>query len=120
MANKKNRNKSRDTMPLNNTKKNNKKDNTKSKSKTSTKGKKDNSSKKTSIEKPHKSGIANEIAAIVMIAFGAFFVISLHTELAGAIGGIMADLFKGLFGIGAFIIAYIVVLYGFLVLQNSK
>ena len=116
MANKKNRNKSRDTMPLNNTKKNNKKDNTKAKSKTSTKGKKDNSSKKTSIENPHKSGIANEIAAIVMIAFGAFFVISLHTELAGAVGGIMADLFKGLFGIGAFIIAYIVVLYGFLVL----
>lgn len=63
-----------------------------------------------------KPGMGDEIVAILLIAFGVFFVVALHTSIAGALGAFMADLFEGLFGIGAFIIAYFIIIYGFLIL----
>ena len=60
--------------------------------------------------------IPNEIIAIIMLALGAFLVIAMHTNLAGIAGEKTANFFKGLFGLGAFVIPYLMLLYSLLML----
>ena len=60
--------------------------------------------------------IRNEITAIIMLALGAFLVIAMHTDLAGIAGEKTANFFKGLFGLGAFVIPYLMLIYSLLML----
>lgn len=75
-----------------------------------------NNKRKNIEEIGSRGGLGNVIAAIVMIAIGVFFVISLHTDVTGALGRFIADLFEGLFGLAAFISAYFILIYGILML----
>ncbi len=65
----------------------------------------------------HK-GIPNEITGIIMLALGVFLVIAFHTKVAGVFGEMISGFFKGLFGLGAFVIPYLMVLYSVLMLVH--
>ena len=65
----------------------------------------------------HK-GIPNEITGIIMLALGVFLVIAFHTNVAGVFGEMISGFFKGLFGLGAFVIPYLMVLYSVLMLVH--
>ena len=63
--------------------------------------------------------VKDEIVAILIIAVGAFLVIAFHTQLAGAIGTAMTDVFKGLFGFAAYILPYYFIVYGVLLFAKK-
>ncbi|MEE1169130.1 MAG: DNA translocase FtsK 4TM domain-containing protein, partial [Anaerovoracaceae bacterium] len=65
----------------------------------------------------HK-GIPNEITGIIMLALGVFLVIAFHTNVAGVFGEMISGFFKGLFGLGAFVIPYLMVIYSVLMLVH--
>lgn len=65
-------------------------------------------------EKKAKSRLRDEIWAIVIMAIGAFLVISLQTEAAGQFGRIISDLLKGLFARIALALPYYLIVYGIL------
>jgi S-DNA-T family DNA segregation ATPase FtsK/SpoIIIE len=71
-------------------------------------------SDKTNGTVPAKGRVRDEIWAIIIMAVGAFLVISLQTEAAGEFGRIISDLLKGLFGLVAFALPYYLILYGIL------
>lgn len=60
------------------------------------------------------SAVRQSIAAIVLLAIGAFLVISIQTGFAGMLGEAIGHFFKGLFGLGAYILPYILIIYGIL------
>ncbi|MDD2190156.1 MAG: DNA translocase FtsK 4TM domain-containing protein [Eubacteriales bacterium] len=60
------------------------------------------------------SRLKDEIWAIVIMALGAFLVISLQTEAAGQLGHILSGLLKGCFGHIAYVLPYYLILYGLL------
>jgi len=64
--------------------------------------------------KQAKSRIRDEIWALILISFGAFFVIAFQTEAAGEFGRIISDLFKGFFARVAYVLPYYLILYGIL------
>jgi len=74
--------------------------------------------KSTSKKEPTKieagSRLKDEIWAIVILALGAFLVVSLQTEAAGQFGHIISKLLKGSFGIIAYVLPYYLILYGLL------
>ena len=53
-----------------------------------------------------------------MLALGVFLVIAFHTKVAGVFGEMISGFFKGLFGLGAFVIPYLMVLYSVLMLVH--
>ncbi|MDO4553316.1 MAG: DNA translocase FtsK 4TM domain-containing protein, partial [Bacillota bacterium] len=61
-----------------------------------------------------KKRIKDEVWAIVLLALGAFLVISMQTDATGAMGHAIQTSFKGCFGFLAFILPYYLLLYGFL------
>lgn len=96
------------------TKKNKSKSDSKSKSKTTTKKKKDvdiNSIKK---DKVARSKVRDEISAIVIMAIGIFFSVSMQTEATGELGHIIEAGFTGLFGKVAWVLPYYLIFYGLL------
>lgn len=60
------------------------------------------------------SRLKDEIWAIVILALGAFLVVSLQTEAAGQFGHIISGFLKGSFGMIAFVLPYYLILYGLL------
>lgn len=64
-------------------------------------------------------GFRQIIAAIVLLALGAFFVLSIHTDLTGAFGTVVERSLKGVFGLGAYILAYLLIIYGVLMLAGK-
>ncbi|MDF3003401.1 MAG: translocase FtsK [Bacillota bacterium] len=58
--------------------------------------------------------LRDEIWAIIILAIGAFLVVSLQTEAAGQFGLMISKLMKGLFGAIAFALPYYLILYGLL------
>jgi len=60
------------------------------------------------------SRLRDEIWAIVILAIGAFLVVSLQTDAAGQFGVAIGILLKGCFGMAAYILPYYLILYGFL------
>lgn len=54
------------------------------------------------------------ISAIILIAIGAFLIISLQTDLAGVLGSFFSDLLKGLGGMMGYMVPYILILYALL------
>lgn len=65
------------------------------------------------------SAVRHSIAALIMIAIGIFLIISIQTDLAGVAGAAIGDCFKGLFGAGAFILAYLTLIYGILMFARA-
>lgn len=61
-----------------------------------------------------KNRLRDEIWAIVILAIGAFLVISLQTVAAGQFGRIISDLLKGSFALIAYALPYYLILYGLL------
>ncbi|MEL7655955.1 MAG: DNA translocase FtsK 4TM domain-containing protein, partial [Bacillota bacterium] len=60
------------------------------------------------------SRLKDEIWAIIILAIGAFLVISLQTEAAGQLGIIIKMVLTGCFGIIALVLPYYLILYGLL------
>ncbi len=102
----------------------NKKSNTKSSGKAKSGGQKNQTQSKAS--KAAKAAKAAEprkpmprgISAIILIAIGAFLIVSLQTDLAGVLGTFFAGLLKGLGGMMGYMVPYILILYA--VLQIFK
>ncbi len=65
-------------------------------------------------KKKTQSRLRDEIWAIVIMAIGAFLVISLHTEATGEFGRILSSLLKGLFAMVANALPYYLIFYGLL------
>ena len=71
-------------------------------------------------EKLHRSKrLHDEIWAIVIIALGVLVVLSLHTELIGALGAVTKAIMFGIFGRVAYILAYFLIVYGILIFLNK-
>jgi S-DNA-T family DNA segregation ATPase FtsK/SpoIIIE len=71
-------------------------------------------------EKLHKSKrLHDEIWAIVIIALGVLVVLSLHTEMIGALGAVTKSIMFGIFGRVAYILAYFLIAYGILIFLNK-
>jgi len=60
------------------------------------------------------SRLKDEIWAIVILALGAFLVVSLQTDAAGQFGRIISGFLKGSFGVIALVLPYYLILYGLL------
>ncbi|MEI8215552.1 MAG: DNA translocase FtsK 4TM domain-containing protein [Eubacteriales bacterium] len=63
--------------------------------------------------------VKDEIWAIVIIALGAFFLVSLQTEAAGQLGIAISIFLKGTFGAVAYVIPYLMILYGLLLFAKK-
>ena len=71
-------------------------------------------------EKLHRSKrLHDEIWAIVIIALGVLVVLSLHTNLIGALGAVTKSIMFGIFGRVAYILAYFLIVYGILIFLNK-
>lgn len=71
-------------------------------------------------EKLHRSKrLHDEIWAIVIIALGVLVVLSLHTNLIGALGAVTKSVMFGIFGRVAYILAYFLIVYGILIFLNK-
>jgi len=58
--------------------------------------------------------LKDEISSIIILAIGAFLVVSLQTEAAGQFGVAISILLKGCFGMAAYILPYYLIIYGLL------
>ncbi|WP_330586725.1 DNA translocase FtsK [Aminipila terrae] len=93
-----------------------------SKNKTSGAGKgtKNSTAKKTAQTKNVTgSRVKDEIWAIIIIAIGIFFVISIQTKAAGELGAVIKNFFLGCFSQVAIILPYYLILYGILLLLKK-
>lgn len=68
----------------------------------------------------NKKRLYDEVAAILLLAFGVFFAVAMHTHLAGAVGEIVSSTIKGLFGIGGYILPYLVILYSLMIFAKMN
>ncbi|MGN1350533.1 MAG: DNA translocase FtsK 4TM domain-containing protein [Anaerovoracaceae bacterium] len=80
------------------------------------------SGKSSSGKKPKKnpagSRIRDEITAIFMVALGIFLILSVMTTATGDFGEILSMVLKGLFGLGAYILPFFLIIYALLILMN--
>ena len=79
---------------------------------------------KKSSSKPEKkvkvgSRVRDEIWAIIIIAIGAFLIVALQTEAAGAFGAILKKFFLGCFGVLGYVLPYYLLVYGILLFINK-
>ncbi|MDD2217045.1 MAG: DNA translocase FtsK [Eubacteriales bacterium] len=65
------------------------------------------------------SKVKDEIWAIVIMAIGAFLIVSIQTDAAGSLGIILHNFFLGCFGHLAFILPYYLLIYGILLFINK-
>ena len=63
-----------------------------------------------------KNRMKDELWAIVIMAFGVFFAVSMHTRATGEVGVIIKNIFTGCFGFAAFVLPYFLIVFGFLLL----
>lgn len=70
-------------------------------------------------KKKNSSNFSNEVQAIIIISFGLLSIFSLHTDSVGKVGFIIKNLLFGMFSTPAFVIPYLIVLYGFFSLDKS-
>ena len=81
------------------------------------KGGKSSSGKKPK-KNPAGSRIRDEITAIFMVALGIFLILSVMTTATGDFGEILSMVLKGLFGLGAYILPFFLIIYALLILMN--
>ncbi len=60
-------------------------------------------------------GIKNNIIGLVLLAIGVFLIIALQTTASGIVGEKIGELLKGLFGFGAFLLPYFLIIYSILI-----
>nr|WP_315019708.1 DNA translocase FtsK [uncultured Aminipila sp.] len=65
------------------------------------------------------SRVKDEIWAIIIIAIGVFFALSIQTKAAGELGVVIKNFFLGCFGQVAIILPYYLILYGILLLLKK-
>lgn len=65
------------------------------------------------------SKVNHEIKGLFLIAFGLVLLVAMHTNGAGAIGDLIKSLLRGLFANSAYILPYITIVCGILVLTNA-
>ncbi len=93
-----------------------------SKSKASGAGKSTKSSAaKKSAQTQNRTGsrVKDEIWAIIIMAIGVFFALSIQTKAAGELGVVIKNFFLGCFGQVAIILPYYLILYGILLLLKK-
>ena len=81
--------------------------------------KKQNKNKRSELKKAKDNRIREDILAVVILAFGAFFIVALQTKGAGQIGSEIAGFLKGMFGLAAYVLPYYLILYGILVIAKK-
>lgn len=69
-------------------------------------------------EKKAGSRLKDEITAVILVALGIFLIVSVMTTATGKFGMILSQVLKGLFGIGAYILPFYIIVYGLLVLMK--
>lgn len=82
-------------------------------------GRKPNSSKIPTEHRATDGKVLNEIWAVILLGIGAFLVIALQTQAAGAFGHLVSDVLKGIFGLTALILPYYLILYGILLFTRK-
>ncbi|MCI2062541.1 MAG: DNA translocase FtsK [Eubacteriaceae bacterium] len=77
--------------------------------------------KKKAEEKIEKtdSRLKDEIAAIIMLALGAFLIVAVQTSLAGKAGAAIGSILKGCFGFGAVLLPYFIIVYSICVFVKA-
>ncbi|KAB3536955.1 DNA translocase FtsK [Alkaliphilus pronyensis] len=75
--------------------------------------------RKKSDEVGYLSRFNHEIKGVFLIAIGLILVVSMHTTGAGSVGEFIKDISTGLFSTAAYILSYIIILCGVLVLSNA-
>ena len=82
-------------------------------------GKKTGSSTKGAEPRSTDGKVLNEIWAVILLGIGAFLVIALQTQAAGAFGHLISNVLKGIFGLTALILPYYLILYGILLFTRK-
>ena len=62
--------------------------------------------------------LRDEITAVLLVALGIFLIVSVMTTATGKFGSVLSQVMKGLFGIGAYILPFYIIIYALLVLMN--
>ena len=70
------------------------------------------------IKKSSGSRLRDEITAVLLTALGIFLLMAMMTDAAGKFGLLLAQVLKGLFGFGAYILPFYVILCAVLLLTN--
>ena len=81
-------------------------------------GTKNAKSAKKPKKNPAGSRMRDEITAILMVALGIFLILSVMTTATGDFGEILSMVLKGLFGLGAYVLPFFLIVYGLLILMN--
>lgn len=97
-----------------------KKNNTKNSNSKNKKSNNNKQSKAKRVENAKKRRIYDEIAAIILLAFGIFFAVAMHSSLAGAVGEAVSTGLKGLFGLGGFMLPYFLVFYSIMIFAGMN
>ena len=70
----------------------------------------------TATKSAEKSGIRHDIKALVLLAVGAFLIFALFASAAGKLGEIVQNFLNGVMGHVAYILPFILIIYGILML----
>ena len=70
------------------------------------------------MKKSSGSRLRDEVTAVLLAALGIFLAFALLTNAAGTFGLVLARLLKGMFGFGAYILPFYVILCAILLLAN--
>lgn len=62
--------------------------------------------------------LKDEITAVILVALGIFLIVSVMTTATGKFGSVLSQVLKGLFGIGAYVLPFYIIVYALLVLMN--
>lgn len=62
--------------------------------------------------------LRDEIIAVLLVALGIFLIVSVMTTATGKFGSVLSHVLKGLFGIGAYLLPFYIIVYALLVLMN--
>ncbi len=63
--------------------------------------------------------LKEEVMSVILIAAGVFLAVSVMTSATGQFGAVLSYVLKGLFGIGAYILPFYIILYALLVLMKK-
>lgn len=62
--------------------------------------------------------LRDEIIAVLLVALGIFLIVSVMTTATGKFGSVLSHVLKGLFGTGAYLLPFYIIVYALLVLMN--
>ncbi|MGI6205656.1 MAG: DNA translocase FtsK 4TM domain-containing protein [Anaerovoracaceae bacterium] len=68
---------------------------------------------------PAGSRMRDEIVSVILVALGIFIIIAELTNATGKVGSVLSMVFKGCFGLAAYILPFYLIVYALLVLTNK-